>query len=288
MRTRHLVYFALAMVCVMSWRAPAAHAQAPIVSQAATQPAKGRLSIREQFILMRMDDDPSGQGREVRASIFNTVLDYGLTGKQSLSLRLPVIFRRVNDDDQQGRFHEDGVGDLTAIWKYRLWQHDTGPIETKRFSIFAGAEIPIGNEDLSSGSVDPILGVVYTQVAGRHGFNADLSWKFTTGGAGEGDEDAGLAVGESLADLLRVNASYLYRLAPEQYTSETNASWYGVAELNAMYETNGDLEVMLSPGILYEARRWAAEASIQLPIHQNVDERLEHEWVFTLGVRFLF
>ena len=163
-----------------------ATAQAPIVSQAATQPAKGRLSIREQFMLMRMDNDPSGEDREVRMSILNTVIDYGLTGNQSLSLRLPVIFRRVNDDDQHGRFHEDGIGDLTAIWKYRLWQHDTGPISTKRFSIFAGAEIPVGNEDLSSGSFDPIIGVVYTQVQGRHGLNLDASWKFTTGGDDDG------------------------------------------------------------------------------------------------------
>lgn len=284
MRTKRLnLLLALALPGAMSWHAPAARAQAPIVSQAATQPAKGRLSVREQFILMRMGDDPSGQGREVRSTILNTVIDYGLTGNQSLSLRLPIIFRRVNDDDQHGRVHEDGVGDLTAIWKYRLWQHDTGPIETKRFSIFAGAEIPVGNEDLSSGSVDPILGVVYTQVSGRHGVNFDASWKFTTGG-----DDKGLAAGESLADLLRVNGSYLYRIAPEHYTSETSASWYGVAEISAMYETNGDLEVLLAPGILYEARRWAAEASIQLPVHQDVDERLEHEWVVTIGVRFLF
>ncbi len=263
-----------------------ASAQAPIVSQAATQPAKGRLSVREQFRLMRMDNDPSGDGRETRTTIFNTVIDYGLTGSQSLSLRLPVLFRRISYDTPAGREHEDGVGDLTAIWKYRLWQHDTGPISTKRFSIFAGAEIPVGNEDHSSGSLDPILGVVYTQVDGRHGLNFDLSWKFTTGGV-SGDDEA-LAAGDSLADLLSYNGSYLYRLAPSQYAADTNASWYGVIEINGLYETNGDHEILFSPGLLYEARKWAAEVGVQVPVFQNVDERLEHDWVFVVGVRFLF
>lgn len=276
----------LTLILAASWLltpASTARAQAPIVSQAATQPAKGRLSVREQFMLMRMDNDPSPDDRETRMTIFNTVIDYGLTGNQSLSLRLPVIFRRISSDAPYGREHEDGVGDLTAIWKYRLWQHDTGPIATRRFSVFAGAEFPTGNEDMTSGSVDPILGVVYTQVQGRHGFNADASWKFTTGG-----DDDGLSVGESLADLLRVNASYLYRIAPAEYAADTNASWYGVIEANGAYETNGDLEVMLSPGLLYEARRWAAEIAVQLPVVQEVDHRLEHEWALVVGVRFLF
>ncbi|MCA9282745.1 MAG: transporter [Phycisphaeraceae bacterium] len=282
-RIHSVLLVAVAALAAVFMPVREARAQAPIVSQAATQPAKGRLSIREQFMLMRMDNDPSGEDREVRQTMLHTIIDYGLTGNQSLSLRLPVIFRRINDDDQHGRFHEDGIGDLTAIWKYRLWQHDTGPIGTKRFSIFAGAEIPVGNEDLTSDSFDPIIGVVYTQVQGRHGLNVDASWKFTTGG-----DDDGTGVGDSLADLLRVNASYLYRIAPEQYQSDTNASWYAVAELNGMYETNGDTEVMLSPGLLYEHRRWAAEIGVQLPILQDVDHRLEHEWVFIVGVRFLF
>lgn len=284
MRAYRVVALMGALAAVMLLATPRrASAQAPIVSPAATQPAKGRLSVREQFMLLRAGGDPGDDDRSARTTSFTTMLDYGLTGTQSLSLRLPTIFRRINGDARHGRFHEDGVGDLTAIWKHRVWQHDTGPIETRRLSVFAGAEFPTGNEDLTSGSVDPIIGVVYTQVQGRHGFNADLSWKFTTGSA-----DSVAGVGESLADLLRVNTSYLYRLAPSEYGAGTQASWYGVVELNGSYETNGDVEVVLSPGLLYEARTWAGEIGVQIPLFRDVDHRLEHEWAFIVGVRFLF
>ena len=59
-------------------------------------------------------------------------------------------------------------------------------------------------------------------------------------------------------------------------------------ELNGLYETNGDNQIFLSPGVLYEATTWALEASVQLPIFQDLADRPETDVVVVVGVRLLF
>ncbi|MGB0768667.1 MAG: hypothetical protein ACPGYV_13280, partial [Phycisphaeraceae bacterium] len=87
---------------------------------------------------------------------------------------------------------------------------------------------------------------------------------------------------------VRIDGSYLYRIDPAQYTIDTTRSTYLVCEINQRYETNGDYETLLSPGILIEAQDWAAELSIRLPISQQLDHRAELDWAMTLGLRFTF
>ncbi|MFG0292229.1 MAG: hypothetical protein ACF8MJ_03640, partial [Phycisphaerales bacterium JB050] len=91
-----------------------------------------------------------------------------------------------------------------------------------------------------------------------------------------------------MADLLRFDTAYLYRLSPEEYGADFVASTYAVVELNGTYETNGDTELFISPGLLYEASRFALELSVSMPVFQNVDHRPEPEYSVGVGVRFLF
>ena len=58
--------------------------------------------------------------------------------------------------------------------------------------------------------------------------------------------------------------------------------------MNGAYETNGDNEVLISPGILYEAVSWAFEASVQLPLARDLDHRPETDFSVLFGVRLLF
>ena len=55
-----------------------------------------------------------------------------------------------------------------------------------------------------------------------------------------------------------------------------------------MYETNGDHEILLAPGVMYEARSFAVELSVQLPALQEIDHRPKTDFTVTLGLRMLF
>ena len=55
-----------------------------------------------------------------------------------------------------------------------------------------------------------------------------------------------------------------------------------------MYETNGDHEILLAPGVMYEARSFAVELSVQLPLLQEIDHRPKTDFTVTLGLRMLF
>jgi hypothetical protein len=80
----------------------------------------------------------------------------------------------------------------------------------------------------------------------------------------------------------------LFRLLPDQYTAETGGALYAVAELNGFYGTNGDTEVYLSPGIMFEARTFTLDATVMLPVWQEVEHRAESEYLIGVGVRLSF
>lgn len=252
-----------------------AAAQEAALSWAATQPAKGRITLREQFQYTRYDTDDG----DVEKFMLNTRVSLGLSGRLSASLDIPMGRERAVDGSESTA----GLGDISLGLKYRFWQHDTGAIETNRLSVFGGARLPSGKDDLSSGGVDPYLGVVFTRVQGRHGINAAARYLWTTDGL---DDPVSAGMGD--ADLLTLETSYLFRFSPAEYAADTVGAWYAVVESFVDYETNGDIEWRLAPGILWEARRWAAEASVILPAAQDIDRRGETEWGFAAGVRVLF
>ena len=136
-------------------------------------------------------------------------------------------------------------------------------------------EVRSGDSNFSSDSYDPLLGLVYTQSHGRHGFDAALLWKFNTAGG-------------PAPDRLRYDVAYVYRLQPEQYTVDKLTALFAVLELNGSYETNGDQELFLSPGIQYVTRKWALEATVQLPIWQDLDARMERDFIIGLSLRLHF
>lgn len=254
--------------------------QEAISTPAATQPSAGRLVLRQQFRLDSFEDDSDG-GRDIDGFTLWTRLSYGVTGNLSLSLDLPVAVREISraggDDDTDAGLEGP---ELTA--KLRILREDFGPIDTLRLSLLAGLAAP-ADDHLGPPGLTPTVGAVATYVHGRHGLNGALRWSFTTDEA-----DDPILPGETLHDLLRADAAYLYRLAPAEYTAQTTGAWYGVLELNTYYETNGDLEMLLAPGLMFEGRQWAAELSVQIPVHQDVDHRPELEYRVIAGLRFLF
>ena len=253
--------------------------QAAALSDAATQPAKGHFALREQARFERYDL----LGSDVDQWTIDTRLIYGLRKDVSLTLNVPTILRERSAVNAAGVGDQEGLGDASLMFKWRFWQHDPAPVDTNRLALIGGVRMPTGTDGLSTGGWDPFVGLVFTRIAGRHGVNASARYTASTDGLANP-----LMAGRGEADLLTLETSWVYRLSPSEYTSETEASLYFSLESFVDYETNGDIAWRVAPGLLYEARRWTAELSPILPLAQDVDHRGELEWGVAFGVRLLF
>jgi hypothetical protein len=263
--TSHRFAF-LVLLCI----AASAAGQEAIFTRSATQPAADVIAWRQQFRVM----DYAGGMTELST---RTMLSYGISGNLAVEAQLPLYV-------MTGGWHEaTGFGDLTVLAKTRLWQRHDSAIDTARIGVFGGAALPVGPTALTGGGVDPILGAVYMQVAGRHGVNVAAQYQLTTASAWHP-----LTPGAGDADLFRTDAAYLWRLIPDQYSTENDAAWYLTLEGNLFWETNGDRELLLAPGLLYEGTECALEIGLQLPIARCVIERPAQGVGVTVGFRLLF
>lgn len=260
-----------------------AYGQESTNTPAATQPGVGKWYLRERLQYLGLGDDPSPERRDIDKIVATTALTYGLTRELSATLSLPLTLSFEDPAGPSGTDTEFGAGDAALSFKWRPFQWDLSPVDSVRIACFGGVEAPTGTGDLGSHSWDPFTGVVVTSILGRHGFNQALSYKFNTGG-----DEFNTVAGDGPDDALRYDTSYLFRLDPAEYSADTTAATYLTLELNGLYETNGDNEILFGPGILYEARTFAVEATIGFPIVQDVDHRPSTDLMVTLGVRFLF
>lgn len=271
------------ILCALGALAPCAFAQQAILTPAPTTPSQGRVVLRTLYSYASYDSDPTGRGREGDEHAAAAIIDYGLTSDLAFSLALPFAHRDIDAAAPAFADTTSGLADMSVQLKWRFWQQDTGAVDTSRLALFAGLELPTGHDDLSSDSVDPFVGLTFMRIAGRHGFNQAVAWKFTTGEAA-----SPLRSGSQLADELRSDTAYLFRLAPERYGDDFVAALYAVAELNARFEMNGDTQLFLTPGLLYEAPDWAFELGVSIPVAQDLEHRPETEIALTVGLRFLF
>lgn len=280
---RRSVFACLALALAMLACPGLARAQEAPNAPAATQPAAGHATVREQIRYVRFDPDDSDKGDRINELTAWTSIAVGLTGDLSLNFEAPVVYRKTDSAPPGADDEASGLSDMTLTLKWRFFQKDFGPIDTLRVALLVGTELPSGDNDLSSDSVDPEIGFVATYIRGRHGFGGALRYKFTTGA-----QQDPINPGETLADLIRYDASYLYRASPAEYAADTHGAFYLVAELNGSQETNGDGEIFLAPGLMYEARSWAAEFSFGIPVWQDLHDRPDADFFIRAGVRLLF
>lgn len=271
-----------ALVVIATSVVQSARAQEPINAfDSATQPSPGHFILKEQIRYLRLGGDPRGEHRQVDEVTSLSTINWGISSDVSLSLRLPVSVRWTERKHPGRDDRDEGVADVTVLAKWRIARFDHSPLDTSRISLLGGMRIRSGDSIFSSDSYDPLIGAAATLIRGRHGFNFDVVWTFTTGG-----KKSAVLAGETTADWLRYDAAYLYRLAPARYGPDTHAAWYAVLELNGHYETNGDHQVLIGPGLMYEARLWTWELSVQLPMVQELDHRPDMRFALVSGVRF--
>jgi len=269
-----LLWCAAALGCALPSHA---RAQAPINSDVALQPSPGHWILRQQFRYAETDVDKGDADLDIsRVTSFTTAV-YGVTDEFTVLATAPVVLSRRTKDNATGESDTDGgLADATVLGKLRLYRNDFGPTDTARFDLLGGLELPTGQDAFSSDSVAPIIGGVATITLGRHDFSADALWTFNTAGGKAGE------------DLLKYDAAYIYRLWPEEYATGQTTQLNGVIELNGFSWTDGDNELFVSPGVQYVTRRWIAEATVQLPVWQNLDRRPETEFVVGLSLRVQF
>lgn len=254
-----------------------AHAQAPLNSNVALQPGTDRLIIRQQLRYTEADLSAPIGDLDIRLTSSITTFVYGLVDELTLILDTPFVLSRRTENNTNGADDTDsGFADLRLLSKLRLYRDDFGPTNTRRFGLIGGLELPTGNREFTSESIDPILGGVFTHIEDRHAFHADALWQFNTGGGDKGD------------DLLRYDFAYVYRLFPETYASARPTAIFGSAELNGFYETNGDHELFVSPGVQYVTTRWILEATVQIPVWQALKHRAERDFIVGIGIRVQF
>ena len=278
MRIRHMgVWVSTAAIAIAAGEP--AGAQTPIIAPGAMQPSTGTGVFHEMLLYRERGGDPNTGDLGAQEFIALTQIAYGLTYNLSLQFDVPVVYSHLDlatpgDDDDLA------IADILALVKFRVFQNDIAPTETIRLSLMGGLQIPGNSEfamDASQDAWDPLVGAVFSAVLGRHGFNASFLYEFYTGD------------GETrFSDSLRCDASYLFRFTPAQYTTDSSSALYGVAELNVFYDINGDDEIFVSPGLMYESRTFTVDATIMIPVHQNLEHRAETEFIVGLGARISF
>jgi len=254
-----------------------AQAQAPINSNVALQPSTGGLIIRQQFRYAEGDAHTPMGKVDVESASSITTLVYGLTDAWTLILDAPLVLSRRLEHRATGADDtEAGFADLGILTKWRLYRDDFGPTSTTRFDLIGGLSAPTGRNAFTSDSFDPILGGVFSHIQNRHAFHTDALWRFNTGG------------GDFADDLFKYDLAYSYRIAPETYASTRPTALFGTIELNGSYETNNDQELFISPGVQFVATRWIIEATVQIPLWQDLHHRAERDFIVGIGFRVQF
>lgn len=250
--------------------------------------ARGEGIWRSQLRYLRATDDPAGLGRELDSLIAPQTLVYGITPRLTAFATLPVLAHRRFDPGQANARTDSAVGDLRLLGRFMLLIDDHAPLSTRRAALLAGMKFPTGADRFGTPSYDPILGAVGTWAFDRHELDADALYTITTQ---RHDFEAG--------DHLRYDLAYRYRLWPARFGTrlaqlngllELNGQWSGRTRADGgLLAASGGHVVFLSPGVQLALKNLVLEASIQLPVVQDLKgPQLEADFVAVLSVRVPF
>ncbi len=275
----------------------------PITFNSALGLAEDEFVLREQYVLNRSGDDPSGTDRDRASQAVISVLGYAFTSDFMLIGVLPYI---DNDLDitaigtRQNR-SANSIGDFRLFGRYTVFRKNW-PGGTLRISPFAGIEMPTGQDDdhdalgrlpasvqVGSGSWDPFGGIVLTYQTLDFAVDTAVSYQENTE-----------ANNFEFGDVVRFDASLQYRLWPRELKGGVPGFLYGVIESNLIYReknriadlddvNSGGTTLFLAPGLQYVTRRWVFETAAQLPVVQNLNSTaLENDYIVRAGFRVNF
>lgn len=243
---------------------------------------------RSQLRWIRATDDPSPLDREADRLVAPQTLVYGVTPKLTAFATLPILAHREIQAGGRTVLEDEAIGDLTLLGRYTFYQDDYAPLSTRRVAFLGGVKLPTGADRFGTPSFDPLFGLVATGATNRHEVDADLLFTATT-------ERQGVETG----DRLRYDVAYRYRLWPDRFRGrlvqlnglvELNGTWTSVTEEDGrtLGDTGGNV-LFVSPGLQLITSRFVLEASLQLPLLQDLrGPQLERDFVGVLSVRLPF
>ncbi len=250
----------------------------PINTNVALTPRQGGSIFRLQYHYS--ESGSAGNIEQVNSSNVIGTYVYGLTENLALFLTAPYANRQTDRVvPRMGRIEQahDGIADITFQLKYRFWQRDLGPGDTMRWAVLGGLNIRSGDSGFTSDSYDPIIGTVFSFRRGRVLFDADVVYQMNTGR------------GQFGHDTLRYDVSFAYRLFWGVSQRDIAYELDAVAELNGRYTVDGSHEFYFSPGLQFITEQWVLEASIQLPVIQDLpSSQPEPSYRLVAGIRFLW
>lgn len=295
------VYVLLFAMGIISW--PHEAWCGPITFNSAIGLAEGEFVLREQFVLNQSGDDPSGTDRERTSQAVISVLGYAINSDLLIIGVLPYVDNELDITVSGARQHRatNGIGDLRLFGRYTVFRRNW-PGVTLRISPFAGLEMPTGKDDerdplarlpanvqAGSGSWDPFVGITLTYQTLDYEVDAAVSYQANT----EANDF-------EFGDILRFDASFQYRLWPQELAGGVPGFLYGVLEANLIYKdknqigiindsNSGGSTLFLVAGIQYVTRRWVVEAAAQIPVVQDLNgTALENDFIVRAGFRVNF
>ncbi len=273
---------------LFAWLAPVEAWPQGINTNVALPVSEGEGIWRSQLRATVATDDPSPMDRELRALVQPQTLVYGITPRLTGFATLPLLARRRTEAGGASERTDPAIGDLTLVARYTFYIDDYAPLSTRRVALLGGLKLPTGADRFGTPSYDPIFGAVATWADRRHELDVDTLYTLTT-------ERKDVETG----DRLRYDVAYRYRVWPERFGKrqaqlnailELNGEWTGRSRLDGhTVRSSGGHVLFLSPGIQYVTTRWILEASLQLPVAQDLNgPQLERDFVGVLSVRIPF
>lgn len=250
--------------------------------------AEGEGIWRSQLRFGQATDDSSPADREVRTWVAPQTLVLGFTPRLTAFATLPVLaYQRI--ESRTGDTSSDpAVGELTLLGRYMLWWDDYAPLSTRRAALLGGVKFPTGADRFGTETFDPILGGVATWAFDRHEIDLDALYTVST-------ERNGFRQG----DRVRYDLAYRYRIWPRRFGKRL-LQLNGLVELNGQWSErdrdhgrrvveSGGHVAFLAPGVQLAAKSWILEASVQVPIVQDLHgSQVEQDFVAVLSVRIPF
>ncbi len=247
--------------------------------------AEGEGIVRAQLRAVRASGEDAGSDRRSTTWLSPWTLAFGVTAELTAFASLPIhLHASIRSPDGRAR-QGFAAGNLDLLLRYTVFRVDPAPLSTRRLALLAGASLPVGADRFSPPTFDPVLGAVATWARDRSEIDADVLYTLPT-----------RRQGFRRGPRLRYDLAWRYRLWPAHFGR-------GALQLGGLLELNGRVSrpsrlhgrriagsagrvLFLAPGLHLASRRVILEASVQIPIHQELGSGgLETDWSAVLGLR---
>ena len=278
-------------------------AATPVTFNTALPVSRDEAVVRIQAKSLRATDDSGPMNRKLAVDALPLVVGWGLSARWTLFGIVPLLDKRLRVSLPAGHVTRGvrGVGDVTAMLRYTVYQNDQLG-RTFRIAPFAALEMPSGKDDerdslghlpatlqLGSGSWDSLIGIVTTVQSLKTEWGLSTDYKFNR-----------QANGFQLGDEARIDLSYHRRIAAYNIAGSGPCFLYAGLEDNLVWQNknhsggvndndSGGTTLYFAPTLQYVTMRTVTGLAVQTPVIQQLNgDALEQDFIATLSLRVNF